>query len=188
MPTIGPDPEPLKETIVYTGENLRQLQEWAQATADHYEVPSLQTPNVGAPDNDFRPVINGLQIEVAGEVGFDERTKQFTVSNPQDDWVDVNGPVPRERQFDQGPEILAHDHPLTVAEVGFIRGAAAARGVEAPSSFSTEFAQRRAQQLFPLPTELQASLNRHPAGHALSAYNPTDPGNITRPQGPGRSR
>lgn len=155
------EPTPIPESITYDGENLRDVIDWAHRTLNHYERPlhEAQFEGIRTPT----PILNGIALEPGTAVTFDDRAMRFAPADPP--WMDANGPVPRERQFAPGPEILARDHPQTLSEAQRVQNAQRKLGVLPPESSMT-FTQRRA---------LAESMARHPSGAGGSATQYTLP-------------
>lgn len=180
------DPTPIPENFTYNGTNLRETAEWAWRTIDHYELPN---DSVIVHNRDGQhPTLNDVQLTPGTEVTFDERTKRF--AQVQEPWVDANGPVSRSRQFDQGPEILARDHPMTVAESASVQAAQRKLGTVSIPEPGREFVHRRAAGHLDATTvpdsALLGSMQRHPSNSLsqtpASRYTlAADPGN---PQAP----
>lgn len=143
------EPTPIPESITYDGTNAEAVRDWARQTLEHYEQSSqsigywedLQNPEIGITNH-----ANGNSARaIAGQdVTFSEKQGFYT-------------------RHDAGPEILAQDHPRTVAETKLIQDAQRKLGVEPQARHGQEFVHRRA---------LAESMQRHPSNALVRANTP----------------
>src|SRR6478735_1537327 len=164
------DPTPIPEhSPVYDGHNAEEIMSWTKRTMEHYERPTQYLGYVANESNlHIRDPYVSPDQQVSIEIG-----QSFTYSEVSDTVVPhIPGP---------GPDVLAQDHPQTVAEARMVQDAQRKLGVSITEPGAASFVQRRAAVAFDSPTVIpgsalsdrEGSIARHPSGKYSATHVPT---------------